>query len=83
MEKQVEQVKKEAVDREKVRRKKERALETVVQASDEKNNGKRGFMGFGSDDAMDIDDDAGSSRTTRGKRGPGGFGFSGMGKRLG
>jgi COP9 signalosome complex subunit 7 len=80
LEAQVEKVKREAVDREKVRRKKERALEAAMQASDEKATGKRGLLG---DDAMDIDDEGGSSRTTRGsKRGPANFGF-GMGRRLG
>jgi COP9 signalosome complex subunit 7 len=80
LEAQVEKVKREAVDREKVRRKKERALEAAMQASDEKATGKRGLLG---DDAMDIDDDGGSSRITRGsKRGPANFGF-GMGRRLG
>lgn len=93
LEAQVAKVKKEAVDREKVRRKKERALEVVIQANEEK-NGKRGNLGFGgSDDAMDIDDEGGSARNTRGaKRGPGGGGggggFMGMsgfgaGRRLG
>ncbi|KAF2820741.1 hypothetical protein CC86DRAFT_304514 [Ophiobolus disseminans] len=78
LETQVAKVKQEAVDREKVRRKKERALEAVISANEDKTPGKRG-MGFGSDDAMDIDDDGGSSRVTRGtKRGPGGgFGFGG------
>lgn len=87
LEAQVAKVKKEAVDREKLRRKKERALETVIAASEEKSGGpfsKRVGMGFGSDDAMDIDDDSGSSRVTRGsKRGPGGsFGFGGLGRKL-
>jgi COP9 signalosome complex subunit 7 len=75
---QVEKIKKEALDREKLRRKKERALEAALQASEDKNsnNGKRGLMG-GGDDAMDIDDEGGSGRVTRGsKRGPGGGGFS-------
>ena len=72
------------MEREKVRRKKERALEAAMQANEEKASGKRGLMGVATDDAMDIDDDGGSSRTTRGtKRGAGGFGFSGMGRRLG
>ncbi|CAO2658062.1 Nn.00g073220.m01.CDS01 [Neocucurbitaria sp. VM-36] len=84
LEAQVEKVKKEAVDREKLRRKKERALEAAMQTSDEKSTGKRGLMGLGGDDAMDIDDESGGSRVTRGnKRGPGGFGFGGMGRRLG
>ncbi|KAH7079842.1 hypothetical protein BKA63DRAFT_229346 [Paraphoma chrysanthemicola] len=83
LEKQVERVKQEAVDREKVRRKKERALEAAMQANDEKSGGKRA-MGLGSDDAMEIDDEGGSARTTRGsKRGPPGFGGFGIGRRLG
>jgi COP9 signalosome complex subunit 7 len=54
-----------------------------MQASDEKATGKRGPTGLGGDDAMDIDDEGGNSRTTRGsKRGPANFGF-GMGRRLG
>lgn len=72
------------MDREKLRRKKERALEVAMQTNEEKSTGKRGLMGLGGDDAMDIDDEGGSSRVTRGsKRGPGGFGFGGMGRRLG
>jgi COP9 signalosome complex subunit 7 len=82
LEAQVEKVKKEAVDKEKVRRKKERALEVIMQNNDEKATGKRGLGGLGSDDAMDIDDEGDSGRTTRGsKRGPANnFGF---GRRLG
>lgn len=78
-------VKRGAIHREKLRRKKERALEATLQTSDEKNAGKRGLGGGGVDDVMDIDDEGtGSSRVTRGsKRGPGGFGFGGMGRRLG
>jgi COP9 signalosome complex subunit 7 len=84
LEAQVEKVKKEALVREKLRRKKERAFEAAMQASDEKNTGKRGLQSAGGDDAMDIDDEGGSGRATRGsKRGPGGFGFSNMGRRLG
>ncbi|KAL6706436.1 hypothetical protein ACN47E_005542 [Coniothyrium glycines] len=86
LELQVEKVKREAVDREKVRRKKERALEAAMQTTEEKGQGnKRGLGGFGGDDAMEIDDEGSSSRNTRGtKRGSGGgFGFSGMGRRLG
>ncbi|KAF1944640.1 hypothetical protein EJ02DRAFT_371072 [Clathrospora elynae] len=84
LEVQAEKVKKDALDKEKVRRKKDRAFEVVMQASDEK-SGKRGLMGMGGgDDAMEIDDDGGHSRVTRGsKRGHGGFGLSNMGKRLG
>jgi len=82
LEAQVAKVKKEALDREKLRRKKERALEAAMQANDEKNNGKRTVTGMGGDDAMEIDDDGGSGRNTRGsKRGPGGFGFGNMGRR--
>lgn len=84
LEAQVTKVKQEAVDREKRRRKKERALEAVMQASDDKSNAKRGLLGTGDGDAMDIDDEGGSGRQTRGsKRGPGGFGFGSMGRRLG
>ena len=83
LEAQVAKVKKEALDREKLRRKKERAFEAATQAVDEK-NGKRGLQNFNTDDAMEIDDEGGSGRALRGsKRGPGGFGFSNMGKRLG
>ncbi|KAI8933764.1 hypothetical protein NX059_009476 [Plenodomus lindquistii] len=81
LEAQVEKVKKEAVDREKVRRKKERAVEAALQAEGEKGNGKRAIVG--GDDAMDIDDDNTGGRVTRGtKRVPGGGGF-GLGRRLG
>lgn len=85
LEAQVEKVKKDAVDREKVRRKKERALEAAMQSSDDKGSGKRGLLGLVGDDAMDIDDEGGSSRTTRSsKRGAGGgFGTFGIGRRLG
>ncbi|KAH7344264.1 hypothetical protein BKA66DRAFT_434360 [Pyrenochaeta sp. MPI-SDFR-AT-0127] len=85
LEAQVEKVKKEAVDREKLRRKKERALEAAMQTSEEKNTGKRGLLGLGGGDEMEIDDEGGSGRVTRGnKRGPGGFsGFGGIGRRLG
>lgn len=89
LEEQVKKVKKEAVDREKLRRKKEQAREASLQAADDKQAGnggtKRGSTGLGDTDMMEIDDEGGSSRITRGsKRGPGGaFGFSGMGRRLG
>ncbi|KAL5120411.1 hypothetical protein ACEQ8H_001701 [Pleosporales sp. CAS-2024a] len=66
LEAQVEKIKREAVDREKVRRKKERALEAVTLANGEDKAGaKRGPGGFGGDDAMDIDDEGGSGRATR------------------
>ncbi|KAH6852921.1 hypothetical protein BKA58DRAFT_394494 [Alternaria rosae] len=81
LEAQVAKVKKEALDREKMRRKKERAFEAVMTVGDEKNTGKRNLMGMGGDDAMEIDEDS-SGRTTRGtKRGPGGFSFGGSGRR--
>ncbi|KAF1851367.1 COP9 signalosome subunit 7 [Cucurbitaria berberidis CBS 394.84] len=84
LEAQAEKVKKEAVDREKVRRKRERALDAALQTGEEKNTGKRSLMGLGGDDAMDIDDEGGSSRGLRGsKRGPGSFGLGGIGRRLG
>jgi COP9 signalosome complex subunit 7 len=81
---QVDKVKKEAMDREKLRRKKERAFEAAMQAHEDKNSGKRGLQNSNADDVMEIDDEGGSGRNTRGsKRGPGGFGFSNMGRRLG
>jgi COP9 signalosome complex subunit 7 len=53
-----------------------------MQASDEKNTGKRNLLGMGGDDAMEIDEDSGNGRTTRGtKRGPGGFSFNSSGRR--
>ena len=82
---QVEKVKKEAVDKEKARRKKERALEAVMLSTEEKGtNGKRGLGAHGGDDAMDIDDEGASGRVTRGgnKRGAGGFNAFGVGRRL-
>ena len=78
------------MQREKLRRKKERAVE--VQLGDEKGAGKRGSesrSGYAADeDAMDIDQEGGGGRVTRGsKRGHGGqerFGFGGgAGRRLG
>lgn len=79
LETQIAKVKQEALDREKLRRKKERAFEAALQASDEKNNGKRNLMG---DDAMEIDDEGGSGRVTRSnKRGAGGFNFGNLGRR--
>jgi COP9 signalosome complex subunit 7 len=84
LEAQVAKVKKEALDREKLRRKKERALEATMAASEDKNTGKRGLQNLNADDAMEIDDEGGSGRTTRGsKRVPGGFGFGNVGRRLG
>ena len=83
LEAQVERVKGDAVHREKMRRKKERAIE--VQTSEDKGAGKRGPEprgGFGDDDAMDIDQEGASGRVTRGaKRGAGALGFGG--RRLG
>ncbi|KAJ4375529.1 hypothetical protein N0V86_007061 [Didymella sp. IMI 355093] len=86
LEAQVDRVRRDAVEREKLRRKKERAIE--VQTSDEKSTGKRGPEmrgGYGDEDAMDIDQEGGSGRATRGaKRGAGAFGLGGAaGRRLG
>jgi COP9 signalosome complex subunit 7 len=85
LEAQVDKIKKEAVNREKLRRKKEKALEAVMQANEEKSTGKRGLGGFSGDDAMDIDDEGGSGRTTRGSKRapPSNFSLGGMGRRLG
>jgi len=72
----VAEVKKAAVDREKMRRKKERAMEVMIQTTDDKGGSqKRGVSGLGDEDMMDIDQEGGSGRVTRGtKRGAGGFG---------
>lgn len=83
LEAQVELVKEEAVHREKLKRKKERALDAALHGSEEK-TGKRSLMGLGSDDPMDVDEEGGTGRVTRGsKRGPGGFSLGGAGRRLG
>lgn len=85
LEAQVEKVKKDAVNREKLRRKKEQAREAVLQASDDKGQGnKRGATGFSNEDAMDIDDESGSgsSRVTRNSKRGHGIGFPGIGRRL-
>jgi len=87
LEAQVAAVKKAAVDREKQRRKKDRALEMAMQVQDEKGAGKRGGGG-GEEDPMDIDlQEGGSQRQSRGQKrgaGFGGFGgLGGMGRRLG
>lgn len=81
LEARVATVKKAAVDREKLRRKKDRAMEVMIQLSEEKSSQKR----VGEEDLMEIDTEGGSGRVTRGtKRGAGGFGaFGGMGRRLG
>lgn len=83
LEARVADVKRAAVDREKMRRKRERAMEVLIQASEEKGSSqKRSGSGLGDEDAMDIDQEGGSGRVTRGsKRGPGGF--AGFAKRLG
>ncbi|KAF1954487.1 hypothetical protein CC80DRAFT_448662 [Byssothecium circinans] len=86
LEARVAEVKKAAVDREKMRRKKDWALETVVAAAEEKGSQKRGVSGLGDEDMMDVDQEGGSGRVTRGsnKRGPGGFGsFGSIGRKLG
>jgi COP9 signalosome complex subunit 7 len=75
LDKQVAAVKKAAVDREKQRRKKERALEVVMQSMDEKGAAKR----LGDEDLMEIDQE-GSGRVTRGSKRGTGFG---LGRRLG
>jgi COP9 signalosome complex subunit 7 len=85
LEAQVFEVRRAAVMREKMRRKKERVLEVMVHqnnSTDEKGPQKRSVA---DEDAMDIDQDGGSARVTRGaKRGAPGFGsFGGVGKRLG
>jgi len=83
------EVKQAAVQREKLRRKKERAMEVLIQASEEKSSSssssqRRGMGGPEEEDMMDIDNEGSSQRVTRGtKRGHGSFGFAGMGKRLG
>ncbi|KAF2680977.1 COP9 signalosome subunit 7 [Lentithecium fluviatile CBS 122367] len=83
LEARVAEVKKAAVDREKMRRKKERAMEVMIQTSEEKGGSqKRSVSGLGDEDCMDIDQEGGSGRVTRGtKRGAGGF--SGFARRLG
>jgi COP9 signalosome complex subunit 7 len=78
LEEQIAEVKRKAVEREKMRRKKERAIETVLAASEEKSGGKR----LGDEDLMDIDEGVGSGRQTRGSK-RGGFGLGSMGRRLG
>jgi COP9 signalosome complex subunit 7 len=82
LEARVANIKKAAVEREKMRRKRERAMEALIQASEEKGNSqKRSVSGLGEEDAMDIDQEGGSGRVTRGtKRGSG---FAGFAKRLG
>jgi COP9 signalosome complex subunit 7 len=89
LEDKVERVKAEAVEREKVRRKKEHALEG---AEDKKRGSTAAGVGAGvgvavaggDEDAMDIDQEGGSGRVTRGtKRGASGFGFGSTGRRLG
>ena len=78
---QVEAVKKGAVEREKQRRKKERALEAVMGALEEKSGaGKK----YGEDDVMDIDMEGGTGgRITRGMKRGAGNAFSNLGRRLG
>ncbi|PVH98342.1 hypothetical protein DM02DRAFT_615849 [Periconia macrospinosa] len=85
LEARIAEVRKAAVDREKTRRKKERVQEVVMASMEEKGGQKRSVSGLGEEDAMDIDQEGGSGRFTRGaKRGPGGFGgaFGGIGRRL-
>ncbi|KAF1974126.1 hypothetical protein BU23DRAFT_553519 [Bimuria novae-zelandiae CBS 107.79] len=84
LEARIAEVRKAAVHREMLRRKKERAMEVMLQLSDDKGKGgQRRDEGY--DDAMDVDEQGGSGtgRQLRGtKRGFAG-GFSGLGKRLG
>ncbi|KAF2470946.1 COP9 signalosome subunit 7 [Lindgomyces ingoldianus] len=83
LEAQAASVKRAAVAREKDRRKKERALEITIAASEEKGGAKRGMSGLGEEDMMDIDQEGGSGRVLRNtKRGTGGGGF-GFTRRLG
>lgn len=72
-------MKEAAVTREKQRRKKDRALELMMQASEDSKGGKR--LG---DDEMDIDQENGARVTRGSKRGTGGMipGLGGMGRRL-
>ena len=85
LEARVAEVRKAAVDREMLRRKKERAMEVMLQANDDKGkSSQRRDEGY--DDAMDVDEQggSGSGRQLRGtKRGFSGGAFSGLGKRLG
>lgn len=82
LELRVVEVRRAAVEREILRRKKERALEVMLASSEDKGKGGKA-RDEGYEDAMDIDEQGGSGRQTRGqKRGFAG-GFSGLGKRLG
>lgn len=67
------------MQREKLRRKKERAVE--VQTSDEKSAGKRASVAYGDEDAMDIDQEGGSGRATRGAKRCAFMKFEGRGRR--
>ncbi|KAJ4358334.1 uncharacterized protein N0V89_002916 [Didymosphaeria variabile] len=83
LELRVAEVRKAAVEREMLRRKKERALEVMLQLSEDKGKGGGQRRDEGYEDMMDVDEQGGSGRQTRGmKRGFAG-GFSGLGKRLG
>ncbi|KAF2259537.1 COP9 signalosome subunit 7 [Lojkania enalia] len=77
---QIKAVKLAAVEREKQRRKKERALEATILFHEEK-GAKRGVSGLGDEDLMDIDQEGGGRVTRGSKRGSGAFGFGG--RRLG
>lgn len=83
----VAEVHKAAVDREMRTRKRERATEAMLAASEDKAKaGSSQRKDEGYEDAMDVDEQGGSGggRTLRGtKRGFGGGAFSGLGKRLG
>jgi COP9 signalosome complex subunit 7 len=83
LEAQVREVKEKAVEREKDRRKRERALEAVIQHYDEK-GAKRGQ----DDDAMEVDQEGGNggggrpARSSGRRTGGGGF-YGGFGRRAG
>ncbi|KAH7138668.1 hypothetical protein B0J11DRAFT_22330 [Dendryphion nanum] len=84
LEDRVKQVRDAAVLREKERRKKERAMETVMSFLEEK-GAKRGGAALVEEDLMDIDQEGGGRQTRNSKRGMGGGfgGFGGLGRRLG
>jgi COP9 signalosome complex subunit 7 len=83
LELRVVELRKAAVEREMMRRKKERALEVMLQMSEDKGKAFGQKRDKGYEDMMDVDEQGESGRQTRGtKRGFAG-GFSGLGKRLG
>ncbi|KAF2017906.1 hypothetical protein BU24DRAFT_420957 [Aaosphaeria arxii CBS 175.79] len=85
LEARVKEVKEGAVKREIEKRKRERAVDAVI-LSEKGDKDKRGTLAGEDSEMMDVDQDngGGSGRTTRGsKKGPGGFGFAGLGRKLG